>query len=79
MGANRVQINLHAGESYTLIAVANSSAGVASDSIALYPEHPVVPAISNIIFHPSAIGYIVYPTVINTYSAIIGDSISNAS
>ena len=34
-GTDRVQINIHEGESYNLIAVAKSSAGVASDSILL--------------------------------------------
>ena len=34
-GADRVQINIYAGESYNLIAVAKSSAGTASDSILL--------------------------------------------
>jgi hypothetical protein len=84
-GTDKVQINLRSGQSYTLIAVAKSPAGVASDSISLVIAELLTPeptgSVSNFIttVHPSAIGYIVYPTGINAASAIIGDSISNAS
>ena len=93
-GADRVQINIHAGESYTLVAVAKSSGIVASDSILLSWGCAETPAESTPDFetpeptgsvttfittkHPSAIGYIVFPTGINTDSAIIGDSTSNS-
>ena len=92
-GADRVQINIHAGESYNLVVVAKSSGFVAYDSILLTWGCSETPATTegsivgtsesyelashNIILHPSDIGYIVHPTGINTDSAIIGDSISN--
>ena len=92
-GADRVQINIHAGESYNLVAVAKSSGFVAYDSILLNWGCSETPGTTegsivgtsesyelaslNIILHPSNIGYIVHPTGINTDSAIIGDSISN--
>jgi len=84
-GADKVQINLRSGQSYTLIAVAKSPAGVASDSMPLTIAELLTPEPTGSVtnysatLHPSAIGYIVYPTGINTDSAIIGDSISNAS
>ena len=93
-GADRVQINIHTGESYNLIAVAKSMAGVASDSMLLTwgcSEAPATtvtsdstdttptPATYNVIIHPFDIGYIVPPTGINNDSAIIGDSISNTN
>jgi len=94
-GADRVQINIHAGESYNLIAIAKSSGIVATDSILLswgceesapgttIPSDSTdtipTPATYNVIIHPFDVGYIVPPTGVNNDSAIIGDSISNAN
>lgn len=86
-GSRKCQINIEEpSETYTLTATATNSEGTASDSLAIswgcevVPEEEPpdeTPEVNEKILHPSDIGYIVYPSGINTDTAIIGDSISN--
>jgi len=82
-GTTKCQINLHdPSETYNLTATATNPEGTASDSIELSwgCEEEIIEEEEgpNIVkLQPEHIGYIVYPSGINSTTLIIGDSISN--